>query len=72
MNLLGNAIKFTQEGEVALNVQLESKERNDCIVHFTVSDTGIGIAREKLGMIFDPFCRRTARPRGITAERVWD
>ncbi len=55
VNLLGNAIKFTQEGEVALNVQLESKEMNDCIVHFTVSDTGIGIAREKLGMIFDPF-----------------
>ncbi len=55
VNLLGNAIKFTQEGEVALKVQLQSKERNDCIVHFTVSDTGIGIAREKLGMIFDPF-----------------
>ncbi len=55
VNLLGNAIKFTQEGEVALKVRLESKERNDCIVHFTVSDTGIGIAREKLGMIFDPF-----------------
>ncbi|HEY6443800.1 MAG TPA: response regulator [Candidatus Acidoferrales bacterium] len=55
VNLLGNAIKFTHDGEVALKVQLESKERNDCIVHFTVSDTGIGIAREKLGMIFDPF-----------------
>ena len=40
---------------MALKVRLESKERNDCIVHFTVSDTGIGIAREKLGMIFDPF-----------------
>lgn len=55
VNLLGNAIKFTQEGEVALKVQLESKEKSDCVVHFTVSDTGIGIAREKLGMIFDPF-----------------
>ena len=55
VNLLGNAIKFTQAGEVALKVQLESKEKDNCMLHFTVSDTGIGIAREKLGMIFDPF-----------------
>jgi PAS domain S-box-containing protein len=55
MNLLGNAIKFTQQGEVALKVQLESQKDVDCVVHFIVADTGIGIPGEKLKMIFDPF-----------------
>ncbi|HEY6905123.1 MAG TPA: PAS domain S-box protein, partial [Candidatus Acidoferrales bacterium] len=55
VNLLGNAIKFTHEGEVALKVRLESKEKDDCLLQFTVSDTGIGIPAEKLKLIFDPF-----------------
>src|SRR5580700_9649419 len=44
MNLVGNAIKFTDRGEVALKVQLENREGADCVLHFSVSDTGIGIA----------------------------
>jgi PAS domain S-box-containing protein len=55
INLVNNAIKFTQDGEVALKVQLETKEGEDCILHFTVTDTGIGISREKQKIIFDPF-----------------
>src|ERR1700676_969574 len=55
INLVSNAIKFTQEGEVALKVQLEAKEGDDCILHFTVADTGIGVPLEKQKIIFDPF-----------------
>ena len=55
VNLIGNAIKFTHEGEVALKVQLERIEGHDCILHFTVADTGIGIPLEKQKIIFDPF-----------------
>jgi signal transduction histidine kinase/DNA-binding response OmpR family regulator len=55
LNLLGNAIKFTSEGEVALCVQKDAKDGGSCILHFTVSDTGIGIPLEKQKVIFEPF-----------------
>ena len=55
MNLVGNAIKFTDEGEVALKVQVDAVEGRDRIMHFTVSDTGVGIPPEKVKLIFEPF-----------------
>ena len=55
VNLIGNAIKFTDEGEVALSVRLEVEDGDDRLLRFTVSDTGIGIPLEKQKMIFDPF-----------------
>ena len=55
VNLVGNAIKFTHQGEVALKVQSDGEDEDDCILHFTVSDTGIGIPAEKQKLIFDPF-----------------
>jgi signal transduction histidine kinase/CheY-like chemotaxis protein len=55
MNLMGNAIKFTERGEVVLAVKAESQEGDEIILHFTVADTGIGIARDKLDRIFEPF-----------------
>jgi two-component system, sensor histidine kinase and response regulator len=55
VNLVGNAIKFTDEGEVAVKVESEVSGGKDRLLHFTVSDTGIGIAPEKLRSIFDPF-----------------
>jgi PAS domain S-box-containing protein len=55
INLVSNAIKFTHEGEVAVRVQLETRESDDCILHFTVADTGIGVPLEKQKIIFDPF-----------------
>ena len=55
VNLVGNAIKFTEDGEVLLNVEAESTWGNDVVLHFTVKDTGIGIPREKCASIFDAF-----------------
>jgi signal transduction histidine kinase/DNA-binding response OmpR family regulator len=55
INLIGNAIKFTNHGEVAVKVQVDAEEGNNRVLHFTVSDTGIGIPMEKQKSIFDPF-----------------
>jgi len=55
INLVGNALKFTTEGEVSLKVQSEVIEDNATILHFTVSDTGIGISPEKVHSIFESF-----------------
>ncbi len=52
---MGNALKFTDEGEVTVRIELESTDSIDHVVHFTVSDTGVGIAPEKQKLIFDPF-----------------
>ena len=57
MNLVGNAIKFTTQGEVALKVQVEAEDGRDLVLRFTVSDTGIGIAEDKREKIFDPFAQ---------------
>jgi two-component system, sensor histidine kinase and response regulator len=57
LNLVGNAIKFTNEGEIAVKVQQEAKDGHDLLLHFTVSDTGIGIPEKKQELIFDPFAQ---------------
>jgi PAS domain S-box-containing protein len=53
VNLVGNALKFTAQGEVRVKVDLAAELVGE--IHFTVSDTGIGIAPEKQALIFDPF-----------------
>ncbi len=55
VNLIGNAIKFTDKGEVALKVGVTQEKGGEHLLHFTVSDTGIGIPLEKQKSIFDPF-----------------
>ncbi|TWU09135.1 Signal transduction histidine-protein kinase BarA [Symmachiella macrocystis] len=55
VNLVGNAIKFTTEGEVVLNVSCDSRDDKDVVLHFQVKDTGIGIAADKQNHIFDAF-----------------
>ena len=55
LNLVGNALKFTNQGEVGLTVQSDRLEDGAAMLHFTVSDTGVGIAPEKLETIFDSF-----------------
>jgi PAS domain S-box-containing protein len=54
-NLLGNAVKFTRKGEVVLRVSVASAAEGDCLLRFSVRDTGIGIPEDKLGMVFDKF-----------------
>jgi signal transduction histidine kinase len=57
-NLLGNAIKFTAHGRVGLDVTVEHRPDEPAVtLHFAVSDTGIGIAPDKLGLIFEPFAQ---------------
>jgi two-component system, sensor histidine kinase and response regulator len=55
VNLVGNALKFTERGEVAVDVQKESEDEDGVLLHFRVRDTGIGIPKEKQGMIFEAF-----------------
>ena len=68
-NLVGNAIKFTERGEVTLRVDQESREEDRVCLHFTVSDTGIGVSKEKQATIFEAFTQAdgsTARRYGGT------
>ena len=57
VNLVGNAVKFTERGEVALRVGVESRDGDDVVLHFAVRDTGIGIVAEKQGLIFEAFAQ---------------
>ncbi|HEV8067773.1 MAG TPA: PAS domain S-box protein [Planctomycetaceae bacterium] len=59
-NLVGNAIKFTQRGEVVLDVTEESSCADETCLHFTVRDTGIGIPIDKQRAIFDAFTQADA------------
>jgi CheY-like chemotaxis protein/HPt (histidine-containing phosphotransfer) domain-containing protein len=55
VNLIGNAIKFTERGEVVVDVTTEARTAADVRLHFTVRDTGIGIPRDKQRLIFEAF-----------------
>jgi two-component system sensor histidine kinase/response regulator len=55
MNLLGNAVKFTERGHVVLAVREDARLYHRVMLHFRVTDTGIGIPREKHAAIFEPF-----------------
>jgi PAS domain S-box-containing protein len=55
LNLLSNALKFTEQGAVRLRVTPEQRTERGVLLHFTVSDTGIGIPPEKQQAIFEPF-----------------
>jgi PAS domain S-box-containing protein len=54
-NLVGNALKFTEQGEIVVEVRKEAESDGCGVFHFSIRDTGIGIPHEKQQMIFDEF-----------------
>ncbi|RFO98396.1 hypothetical protein DIC66_00390 [Rhodoferax lacus] len=55
VNLIGNAIKFTKVGTILVRAALQSHDAQGCLLHLSVTDSGIGIAPDKLGSIFEAF-----------------
>jgi len=55
LNLVGNAVKFTEKGEVKISVKQVSELENNITIQFTISDTGIGIPSDKIDSIFESF-----------------
>jgi len=55
VNLIGNAIKFTRQGSISIEVYIRERSESTIVLGFKVSDTGIGIEREKLDEIFERF-----------------
>ncbi len=55
LNLLGNAVKFAEQGEVVVHAQLEHSSADAAVVRFSVHDTGIGISAEAQRQLFQPF-----------------
>jgi CheY-like chemotaxis protein len=69
VNLIGNAIKFTAQGQVGLRISVDSHTPGEFKLHFVVTDTGVGIAEEKQNLIFEAFSQAdgsTARKFGGT------
>ena len=55
LNLTGNAIKFTEEGEVIVTILLEEQTRKRSVIRFQVKDTGIGIPPDRMNLLFESF-----------------
>jgi CheY-like chemotaxis protein len=60
MNLAGNAIKFTDEGNITIEANLKSQDNKNAIIEITITDTGIGIKEDQLDKIFESFSQATS------------
>jgi CheY-like chemotaxis protein len=68
-NLIGNAIKFTEDGSITIQAQVTQYRMERAVIQFTVRDTGIGIAQDKIALLFESFTQAdnsTARKYGGT------
>jgi CheY-like chemotaxis protein len=59
-NLIGNALKFTEKGKVIISLKLEKDQKKSSTIQFSISDTGIGIHKDKQGIIFKEFTQANA------------
>jgi two-component system, OmpR family, aerobic respiration control sensor histidine kinase ArcB len=59
LNLISNALKFTERGYVKLSTHLQSKDSNQAMIQFIISDSGVGIPADKIDQIFDRFYKIT-------------
>ncbi len=59
-NLLGNAVKFTEKGEIALKIEALEQQAESILLRFTVSDTGIGLTPEQIGKLFHAYTQADA------------
>jgi two-component system sensor histidine kinase/response regulator len=69
INLVGNALKFTMQGQVTIFGELSQKTESTMQFHFTISDTEIGIPVEKRRKIFEAFAQAISPPPAATVER---
>lgn len=60
LNLVSNAVKFTNEGKIIISIKLVSETDDDVAINFSVTDTGIGISNSKIEKIFDNFQQATS------------
>lgn len=65
MNLLTNAIKFTDTGSIEVESSLASENQKSAIIKFKIKDTGVGISQEEQNSIFEKFSRLTPSYKGI-------
>ena len=63
INLIGNAIKFTAQGEIRVSISVDESSEQQLLLHFVVADTGLGIARDKNRSLFFRLSPRPMAPR---------
>lgn len=60
INLINNAAKFTEEGKISFEIKLTARDKDDCHLMFSITDTGIGMSEEQMSNLFTPFSQADA------------
>jgi two-component system sensor histidine kinase/response regulator len=72
INLVGNAIKFTDDGEVSIDVSVKAVSNGRACLQFSIRDTGIGFALDQQGGLFQEFQRAQASGSRLYSGTAWD